>query len=70
MYEVVFNSILTENGTIYCPNEYSFKDAEYKVIVHLPDQLDEFINVEASAIIDNSIDFLYRDEVQYYLGLD
>ncbi|MBM2816069.1 MAG: hypothetical protein HW421_2831 [Ignavibacteria bacterium] len=70
MYEIVFNSKLTENGALYCPKEYSFIDADYKVILTLPDNNEDISEAEKSAIIDNSSDFLSAQEISYYLNLD
>lgn len=70
MYEVVFNSKLTDNGTLYCPKEYTFGNADYKVIVSVPEDNDITSEAELSAINDNSADFLSDQEIQYYLNLE
>ncbi len=68
MYELVFDSQLSENGTLYCPKEFSFKNAIYKVIVKVDDN--DAVDSENSAIVDNSFDFLSEEEVNYYINLD
>lgn len=68
MYELVFDSKLSENGMLYCPKEYSFKNAVYKVIVKINEN--ESLDIEKSAISDNSFDFLTDEEVNYYINLD
>ena len=70
MYELIFNSKLSENGTLYCPKEYSFNNASYKVIVSIHDSDNEITDTENSAIIDNSNDFLSKEEIGYYLNLE
>lgn len=68
MYELVFDSKLSENGMLYCPKEFLFKNAVYKVIVKVDDN--DAVDFEYSAIVDNSFDFLSEEEVNYYLNLN
>jgi len=68
MYELVFDSKLSEEGMLYCPKEFLFKNAEYKVIVKINEN--ETLEAENSAISDNSFDFLTEEEVKYYINLD
>lgn len=70
MYELTFNSELSENGTLTCPKEFLFKNASYKVIVNINDYDKDTLDIEHSAIFDNSIDFLSKEEVNYYLNLE
>ncbi len=70
MYELTFDSKLSENGTLTCPKEFLFKNASYKVIVNINDYDKEALDAENSAILDNSIDFLSKEEVNYYLNLE
>lgn len=70
MYELTFNSKLAENGTLVCPKEFLFKNASYKVIVNVYDYDEDALEVENSAILDNSTDFLSKEEVNYYLNLE
>lgn len=68
MYELVFDSKLSENGMLYCPKEFLFKNAVYKVIVKVDDI--DVVDFENSTIVDNSFDFLSEEEVNYYINLD
>jgi hypothetical protein len=68
MSVLVFDTKLTENGMLFCPKEYSFKNAINNVIVKIDDE--ESIDIENSAIMDNSSDFLTEEEVNYYINLD
>jgi len=70
MYELTFDSKLSENGTLTCPTEFLFKNASYKVIVNINDYDKDTIETENSAIIDNSTDFLSQEEVNYYLNME
>ena len=70
MYEIIFNSKLMEGGTLFCPKEYSFKEADYKVIVKLPEKDASDIDIETSAMADNSEEFLTNEEIKYYMNLD
>ncbi len=68
MYELVFDSKISENGMLYCPKEFSFKNAIYKVTVKINDN--DTSVIENTAISDNSFDFLSEEEVNYYINLD
>ena len=70
MYEIVFNSKLNDEGSLYCPKEFSFKEAEYKVIVILSERDASDIEIETSAAVDNSEEFLTQEEINYYMTLD
>jgi hypothetical protein len=70
MYELVFNTKIAENGNLYCPKEFLFENANYKVIVNVNDDDSDNLDVENSAILDNSEEFLSKEEVNYYLNLD
>ncbi len=68
MSVLVFDTKLTENGMLFCPKEYSFNIVINNVIVKIDDE--ESIDIENSAIMDNSSDFLTEEEVNYYINLD
>ncbi|MCL5991402.1 MAG: hypothetical protein M1419_04800 [Bacteroidetes bacterium] len=70
MNEIVFSSKLIDEGSLYCPKEYSYKEADYKVIVTLPESDNNSLDIESSAAIDNSEDYLSNEEINYYLTLD
>ena len=67
MSEIVFNTILTNSGTLFCPKEYLFNDAQYKVIVSLPEIIDDFSDDENASLLDNSTEYLSKNEINYYL---
>jgi hypothetical protein len=67
MSEIIFDTKLLDNGSLYCPKELSNKEAKYKVIVNLPDNEDFNEDIEKSAAADNSSDFLTKEELEYYL---
>jgi hypothetical protein len=69
MYEIVFNSKLKDEDSLYCPKEFSFKEAEYKVIVTMPDKDASDNDIETSAVVDNSEEYLTQDEINYYMNL-
>jgi hypothetical protein len=63
---VSFESKLLPEGHLYCPKEFTKKkNVHFKVIVVFDES-----DIELSAIKDNSIDFLSREELDYYLNLE
>jgi hypothetical protein len=63
---VSFDSKLLPEGNLYCPKEFTKKkNVHFKVIVVFDES-----DIELSAIKDNSIDFLSREELDYYLNLE
>jgi hypothetical protein len=70
MREFVFNTQLNNDGSLYCPKEFLYDNAKYKVIVSIQDLNATDSDIELSAIMDNSNDFLSDEEVSYYLNLD
>ena len=66
MNMVSFDSKLLPEGNLYCPKEFTKKkNVHFKVIVVFDES-----DIELSAIKDNSIDFLSREELDYYLNLE
>lgn len=70
MRKAVFNSKLLQDGHLYCPEEFAKPDAEYEVIVSLPDEDVTDSDIEIASITDISEEFLTKDEVKYYLQLE
>ncbi len=73
MNAVTFESKLLPDGHLYCPKEFAQKNnALFKVTVIFEESETEVSenNIELSAIIDNSTDFLSEEELKYYTGLE
>lgn len=73
MNAVTFESKLLPDGHLYCPKEFSHKkNALFKVLVISEDNEKKAsdTDIELSAVIDNSEDFLSEEEVKYYLNPD
>ena len=70
MSAVIFESKLLPDGHLYCPSEFAQKkNVLFKVIAIFEDaetQLSEN-DIELSAVIDHSTDFLSEEELRYYL---
>jgi len=70
MHEIVFESQLLKDGHLYCPKEYAAPSAKFKVIVSLPDEYATDSEIELASVIDNSDEFLSKEELNYYMNLD
>lgn len=73
MNTVVFESRLLADGHLYCPKEFSRQvNATFKVMVSFENAEMETTEqeIELAAINDHSTDFLSKEELNYYLGLD
>ena len=69
MFEYTFETTINDDGTLNCPKEFSFKDAQYKVSVTVPDFDDIKYLSEIAALTDTNEDFLSKDELEYYISL-
>lgn len=68
----VFESRLLPDGHLYCPREFTKKrNVLFKVIAMFEEnEINASENdIELSAINDNSIDFLSKEELDYYFSL-
>ncbi|MBF0379330.1 MAG: hypothetical protein HQK72_17885 [Desulfamplus sp.] len=73
MNKATFSTRLLPDGHLYCPEEFAQKkNAIFKVIVLFDETQAEASehDIELSAINDNSTDFLSKEELSYYLGLE
>lgn len=70
MTEIVFNTTLWKDGYLFCPKEFLFNEAEYKVIVSLPQNNASSMVIELAAAKDNCREFLTKEELDYYMTLD
>lgn len=70
MHEVIFESQLLKDGHLYCPKKYAKPKARFKVIVSLPDEDATDVEMEMASVTDHSDEFLSKEEVDYYMGLD
>lgn len=70
MKEIIFNTKISKDGFLICPKEFLFDGAEYKVIVSLPSKIASSKDIEVTAVSDNSVEYLTKEEVNYYLTLD
>ncbi len=70
MHEVIFESQLLKDGHLYCPKEFTSPKATYKVIVSLPGDIATDSDMETAAVVDQSDEFLSREELRYYMSLD
>ena len=73
MNEIAFESKLLPDGHLYCPKKFTNKkNVKFQVIVKFEDNKIEAtdLDIELSAIKDNSNDFLSQKELDYYLNLE
>jgi hypothetical protein len=73
MSAVIFESKLLADGHLYCPSEFAQKkNVLFKVIAIFEDSETKASenDVELSAVIDNSTDFLSEEELSHYLSLE
>ena len=70
--KTVFNSKLLPYGHLYCPSELAkVRNAHFSVTVTFGETKPEASEreIELSAIIDTSEDFLSKEELNYYINL-
>ena len=70
MQQIIFNTRLLKDGHLFCPKQYAKRNAEFKVIVTIPEIEVTESDIELATIKDISQDFLTEKEVDYYLNLD